>query len=210
MNKILLIIIVTLLSVSTLSAENSGKKISIYQGYRYAVVPDFILDPFFENFKSVSANSFHTQIFIKKNEAADFAYSFEIDYMNITADPGYWNQEGEAKDYMIIDTTYLNLGINFNWFLEITPKINFISSFGVGVGVMLGKIDQYDTNGITFIDYKRFEKKSKKPPVFGHILMNFAFQYEVYKIDNRNPIFFKLDFGFKDLFYAGASLGYQF
>ena len=210
MKKIILIFLTMMLSISIFASnlEEKEKKneLLVYTGYRYAILPDFIIDPFYENFESVSANSFYAQFIIKKQ---DFAYSFELDYMSISAPSGYWNQEDKPKDYLIIDIGYLNLGINFNWYLDISPKFSFISSFGVGVGILLGEIDKYDTNGERQ-DPKRFKKDSKKPPVFGHLLMNFALQYEVYKIKNRNPIFIKLDMGFKDLFYGGVSLGYQF
>jgi len=180
--------------------------VSTYVSYRYNAIPDFIFKPFFEEFQSVDGHSFSLQASFK---TGNFAYTLDLDMMNLAAEEGFWRQKEKAPDYLVIDTTYLNLGVNFEWFFNFTPKFEMVSSLGVGLGIFLGEITKYKTAGYTNTP-KLFKKDDLKPPVFAHLLISLGFQYEVYKIQEKNPVFFRVNFGFKNSFFAGTSIGYQF
>ena len=200
--------ILLFLLASFLYAENRQNKIIVYTSYRYNAVPDFMLEPFWDEYQSVDGHSFSIQATFRKG---DFAYSLDLDMMNLSAKEGYWKQKDKAPDYVVIDTTYLNAGINFEWYFNFTPKFEMVSSLGIGLGTFLGEMTRYKTAG-KYNDPKNpvFEKEDLKPPVFAHLLISLAFQYEVYKIQQKNPIFVKANFGFKNSFFSGLSLGYQF
>ncbi len=179
--------------------------VTLYSGYRYSSVPDFILNPFFDNFESVTGHSFFVQTSFKNN---NFAYIVELDYTNFSANNGYWNQDDKLPDYFILDVGYLNLGVNFSWFIPLNAKFELISSFGIGLGAVFGTMDKYDTNGER-PNPKDFEKEDKLVPVFGHLLIAFGFQYEVHRINDK-PLFIKFDMGFKDALFSSFAIGYGF
>lgn len=209
--KKIMVLFLLVLSVS-LFAENEKKdnKIIVYAAYKYNTIPDFMLKPFFDEFQSVSGHSFSLQTSFR---TGNFAYTVDLDFMNLSAKSGYWAQKEKAPDWFVLDTTYLNLGINFEWYFTFTPKLEMINSIGIGLGTFLGEMTKYKTAGKP-INVKptnsAFKKDNLKPPVFGHLLIAIALQYEVYKVKQKSPIYLRLNMGFKDSLFIGTSVGYQF
>jgi hypothetical protein len=204
------IILLTLLMMSILlfGEEKRENKIIVYTSYKYNAIPDFMLEPFFDEYQSVSGHSFSIQTSFK---TGNFAYTIDLDFMNLSAKEGYWRQKDKAPDYFILDTTYLNLGVNFEWFFTFTPKLEMISSIGLGLGTFLGTMTKYKTAGKTNDPTNPiFEKDNLKPPLFGHLLIAIALQYEVYKVKQKSPIYLRLNMGFKNALFIGTSIGYQF
>ena len=207
--KKIIILFLLVLSVS-LFAENEKKdnKIIVYTTYRYNAIPDFMLDPFFDEYQSVNGHSFSVQTSFR---TGNFAYTIDLDFMNLSATSGYWRQKDKAPDYFILDTTYLNLGINFEWYFTFTPKLEMINSIGLGLGTFLGEMTKYKTAGYsTEPTNKVYKKDDLKPPVFGHLLIAIALQYEVYKVKQKSPVYLRLNMGFKNAVFIGTSVGYQF
>jgi len=188
--------------------ERNENNIIVYGSYKYNTIPDFMLSPFFDQHESVSGHSFSIQTSFK---SGNFAYTIDLDMMNLSGGKGYWAQKDKAPDYFILDTTYLNLGINFEFFYNINPKFQIISSLGLGFGTFLGDMEKYKTAGVSSDPTNDiYKKEDLKPPFFGHILIALALQYEVYKVKGKNPIYFKVNAGFKNSLFIGSSLGYQF
>jgi hypothetical protein len=208
MKKIIILLLFVLSTLLFANNEISENKIIVYTSYRYNAVPDFMLSPFFDDFESVSGHSFSIQTSFKRG---NFAYTVDLDMMNLGATSGYWAQKDKAPDWFVLDATYLNLGINFEWFFNFTPKFEMISSVGIGFGTFLGEMTKYKTAGISNDPTNSiFEKEDLAPPFFGHLLIAIAFQYEVYKVQEKSPIYIRANFGFKDSLFAGTSIGYQF
>ncbi len=207
--KKIIILFLLILSVS-LFAENEKKdnKIIVYTAYKYNAIPDFMLDPFFDEFQSVNGHSFSLQTSFR---TGNFAYTIDLDFMNLSAKSGYWAQKDKAPDWFVLDTMYLNLGINFEWYFTFTPKLEMINSIGLGFGTFLGEMTKYKTAGYSNDPTNPvFKKDNLKPPVFGHLLIAIALQYEVYKVKQKSPIYLRLNMGFKNSLFIGTSVGYQF
>jgi len=207
--KKIIILFLLVLSVS-LFAENEKKdnKIIVYTTYRYNAIPDFMLEPFFDEYQSVNGHSFSVQTSFR---TGNFAYTIDLDFMNLSAKSGYWRQKDKAPDYFILDTTYLNIGINFEWYFTFTPKLEMINSIGLGLGTFLGEMTKYKTAGYSNDPTNKVYKKDNlKPPVFGHLLIAIALQYEVYKVKQKSPVYLRLNMGFKNAAFIGTSVGYQF
>jgi len=190
------------------NTPKSENNIIVYTTYKYNAIPDFMLKPFFDEFQSVNGHSFSIQTSFK---TGNFAYTIDLDFMNLSAKDGYWAQKDKAPDYFILDTTYLNLGINFEWFFTLSPKLQMISSIGLGFGTFLGEMTKYKTAGISNDPTNSvYKKEDLKPPFFGHILIAMAAQYEVYKVKGKSPVYLRVNMGFKNSLFIGTSLGYQF
>ena len=209
MKKILFIALFLILPTILFSSEKDNESsIIVYTSYKYNVIPDFMLSPFFDEFQSVDGHSFSIQTSFK---TGNFAYTVDLDMMNLSGKSGYWAQKDKAPDYFILDTTYLNLGINFEWFFNFTPKFQMISSIGIGFGTFLGDMTKYKTAGKSNDPTNDiYKKEDLAPPFFGHILIAIAAQYEVYSIKGQNPIYLRVNMGFKNSLFIGSSLGYQF
>jgi len=207
-NIILIAIFLLIPSLSFSNTQTNDSNIIVYGSYKYNTVPDFMLSAFFDKHESVSGHSFSLQTSFK---SGNFAYTIDLDFMNLSANNGFWRQKDKASDYFILDTTYLNLGINFEWFFNINPKFQIISSVGLGFGTFLGDMKKYKTAGEpSDPTNERYKKEDLAPPFFGHLLIAIALQYEIYKVKGKNPIYFKVNAGFKNSLFIGSSLGYQF
>jgi len=119
--KRIIILFLLIITVSLFAEEKKDNKIIIYTAYRYNAIPDFILSPFYEEFQSVNGHSFSLQTSFK---VGDFAYTIDLDYMSLKADKdAYWRQKDKAPDWVIIDTAYLNLGINLSGLQDLLQNL---------------------------------------------------------------------------------------
>jgi len=84
-----------------------------------------------------------------------------------------------------------------------------ITTVGLGLGTFLGELKRYKIGGTAIGDPTDFPEDDLKPAVFGHLLIAVGAQYEVYSIKNQNPIYLRINLGFKNSLFAGFSIGYQ-
>lgn len=204
--------------------------------FRAIVVPDFMLDIWYDEHASHwdgQSNMAYGFEFIWR-KVDQFEMSTAIEYADLSMPSGFWKESGDnpaEADYTEVDMQLLSLVISGYWYWDVNKWFSPYVGGGAGAGVVLGDIVRYDpvagssceqdlggTNGYApnscfndsgQPDPSQIDQGSRKveddvPAVVPMVNLTGGARFNIGKYGVA-----KLEVGFYDYFFAGASIGAQ-
>ncbi|QDG52480.1 hypothetical protein FIV42_17570 [Persicimonas caeni] len=203
---------------------------------RAIVVPDFMLDIWYDEHASHwdgQANMAYGLEFVWRKVDA-FEMSTAIEYADLSMPSGFWKESGDnpaEADFTEVDMQLLSAVVSGYWYWDVQEWFAPYVGGGVGAGIVLGDIVRYDpVDGSTCQgelggangyapnscfgddgqpDPSQIDQNSRKveddvPAVIPMINLTGGMRFNIGKYGVA-----KLEVGFYDYFFAGASLGAQ-
>jgi hypothetical protein len=205
--------------------EPPQSKMGVGARLRYVFMPTAVLDLFLDHSTSMSSVGVGAEI-VRRKGNFDIVFGFEYEniepanglYLEKGDDPGAnCGLTGECPDYVVFnDFALLGFDASFIWHVDIVPKLQFRYGAGIGVGLVLGEVLQYDTlcpPGTTPGDLDNpghcgqlgTYEEADVPPVVPIVNVLLGFRLKL-----ADALSINLEGGFRDVFFRGAGTEYFF
>lgn len=212
----------------TVAAKANQSQFGVGARVRYVTLPNWLLELFLDHATSMSSVGFGIEVVRRKG---DFDIVFGLEYANVSAESGLYLEKGddpgnncvatgECPDDVVFDgLALIGFDASFIWHTNLgTPKVQLRYGAGIGVGIVLGDILQYDTScppGTTVNDLDDRNacphlpgdphEKADKPPVVPIVNVLLGLRFQV-----APQLTLNLEGGFRNMFFLGVGTDYIF
>ena len=169
--------------------------------YRILSVPDSVMGVFYQQHEHVTGTAIAVAYTTVKKSG--FHLIITVDYSQVTADDGPWQEKGTNKD---IDWTEINLffasgDISAGYELRLPGPFTILFAAGIGVGYVGGDIVSYDSpTGPTGL-----RSEQSHPSVFPVLNLQFSPRVVLF-----NKLVIGVDVGMRNVLYGGLTAGLRF
>lgn len=189
---------------------------------RYVVVPRFMLEQFWEEVASSSANTGFGLEAVRRR--GDFEFSFGLEYESLSGEDGFWLEKGDdavspgqSPDFVEFnDFAWFTLDAAFVFHEPLHEMVALRYGGGFGLGMLLGDVRQTDATcsgrnindpGVCMIDpnAQQVNDPADTPPVFPVVSLLAGAQ-----VRPVEQLLINFEAGLRTTFYVGTGVQYLF
>lgn len=206
---------------ASIVAQKGQSQFGVGARVRYIFMPTSVLNLFLDHSTPLSSFGVGAEVVRRKG---NFDVVFGIEYDGVSPEDGLYLEQGdnpstpgEYPDYVEFDgLALLGFDASFIWHADIASKVQFRYGGGIGVGLVLGDVKQYDVvcppgTTVDQLDDESqcagrvFDKNADVPPVVPIVNVVLGFRFKV-----NEQLTVNLDGGFRNVFYFGLGTDYIF
>ncbi len=194
-----------------LADEESPTDMWVSLHSRWVSIPDFALSPFFQTFQPY--DNIAVGLGVEFGTANDYLWVVELDWTPLIPKSGNWLADGDQPDdanYAESGLHMISIDVTYREFVPFTSNFAWFIGGGLGVGVLTGDVELSEvlpTCTEPVEDCAHWRESTTEPLALPTRVVPILHLTTGFQLLLGDSVTLRLETGFRDVFFAGLSVG---